>query len=106
MNTIQTWIIFTLACAGAVWFADLISGWILARFAVDLRHLRARRRWDRPGAQVLVLPDGREGAIEEVFRHAAAGDIALVIFEDAPPEWHPVMSLAPLPRIVQGQEAA
>lgn len=100
--------VLLVTCLALLGIADLTVmtlGWAQDRFTLDLRHLGIHRRWDRPGAAVILL-DGREGAINAVFRESDVGDIAIVIFEDAPPEWVPVMSMGPAPAVAREVEPA
>ena len=87
-----------LICLGAGWLINGTLVWLEDRVTRD--GWRFRRRWDRPGAEVL-LPDGRAGAIQTVYRGEDAGLMAVVIFEDAEPEWAPVASLSPAPAVAQ-----
>ena len=91
-----------LACFGAGWVINGAFVWLEDRVTRD--GWRFHRRWDRPGTEVL-LPDGRAGAIQTVYRGEDAGLMAVVIFEDAGPEWAPVASLAPAPAVALEQAA-
>jgi len=83
-----------LVFLGGCQLVDMVAAWLEDRLART--GWRLHRRWDHPGAEVL-LPDGRTACIETVYRGERAGDIAVVIFEDAAPEWMLVAALSPMP---------
>lgn len=92
-----------LVLAGACALVREIGLWAEDRFTRC--GWRIHRRWDRPGSEV-ILPDGRAGAIRTVYRGEDAGPMAVVIFEDAEPEWALVASLAPAPAVAREVEPA
>jgi hypothetical protein len=94
----------TAFCAlwGAATILNGAQAWVFNRFTRS--GWRIHRRWDRPGAPVILL-DGREGAIEEVFRDTEAGAIALVIFDGDGPEWVLTARLSPRPKCLEVADA-
>ena len=91
------WAFAILALIGAAGILTAIEDWLSDRFT-----LRLRRRWDRPGAPV-VLDDGRTGYIVSIHVDDAAEGRMYVVLpaDESAPEWVPACRVSPAPAVAE-----